>query len=121
MASSSKKKTGDSSGGNRQWIITVFLTVVVIAISAYFLLRPRDYSNDPQVVEIREIQEEARRRYLSNGGPSTKAEAREFVQSMEQVRKKMEGLPPDARRCLAVGARWNRCNSAAPREIKMVS
>ncbi len=103
MASSSKKKTGDSSGGNRQWIIAVFLTVVVIAISAYFLLRPRDYSNDPQVVEIREIQEEARRRYLSNGGPSTKAEAREFVQSMEQVRKKMEGLPPDARRELYRG------------------
>ena len=98
MASSSKKKTGDSSGGNRRRLTALFLTVVVVAISAYFLLRPRDYSNDPQVVEIREIQEEARKRYLSNGGPSTKAEARAFVQSMEQVRKKMEGLPDDVRR-----------------------
>ena len=103
MANSSKKKTGDSSGGNRRWITALFLTVVVIAISAYFLLRPRDYSNDPQVVEIREIQEEARKRYLSNGGPSTEAEARAFVQSMEQVRKKMEGLPSDARRELYRG------------------
>ena len=88
MASSSKKKTGDSSGGNRRWITALFLLAVVIGISAYFLLRPRGYSNDPQVVEIREIQEEARKRYLSNGGPSTEAEARAFVQSMEQVRKK---------------------------------
>ena len=103
MASSSKKKTGGSSGGYRRWITAVSLTVVVIAISAYFFLRPRDYSNDPQVVEIREIQEEARKRYLSNGGPSTKAEARAFVQSMEQVRKKMEGLPSDARRELYRG------------------
>lgn len=103
MANSSKEKTGDSSGGNRRWITALFLTVVVIAISAYFLLPPRDYSNDPQVVEIREIQEEARKRYLSNGGPSTEAEARAFVQSMEQVRKKMEGLPSDARRELYRG------------------
>ncbi len=103
MASSSNKKTDDSSGGNRRWITALFLTAVVIGISAYFLLRPRDYSNDPQVVEIREIQEEARKRYLSNGGPSTEAEARAFVQSMEQVRKKMEGLPSDARRELYRG------------------
>ena len=103
MVSSSKKKTGDSSGGNRRRLTALFLTVVVVAISAYFLLRPHDYSNDPQVVEIREIQEEARKRYFSNGGPSTKAEARAFVQSMEQVRKKMEGLPSDARRELYRG------------------
>ena len=103
MASSSKKKTGDSSRCNRRWLTALFFMVVVVAISAYFLLRPRDYSNDPQVVEIREIQEEARKRYLSNGGPSTKAEARAFVQSMEQVRKKMEGLPSDARRELYRG------------------
>ena len=94
MANSSKEKTGDSSGGNRRWITALFLTVVVIAISAYFLLPPRDYSNDPQVVEIREIQEEARKRYLSNGGPSTEAEARAFVQSMEQVRKKWKVCLP---------------------------
>ena len=103
MARASKKKTGGSSGGNRRWLTALFLTVAVIGISAYFLLRPRDYSNDPQVVEIREIQEEARKRYLSNGGPSTEAEARAFVQSMEQVRKKMEGLPSDARRELYRG------------------
>ena len=82
----------------KRWLAGISLAIVVILISAYFFLWPSDYSNDPRVVEIREIQEEARKQYLSNGGPSTKAEARAFAQSMEQVRKKMEGLPADARR-----------------------
>ena len=98
MKSSSRKKTVGKSGGMKRWLAGISLAIVVILISAYFFLWPSDYSNDPRVVEIREIQEEARKKYLSNGGPSTKAEARAFVQSMEQVRKKMEGLPADARR-----------------------
>ena len=98
MKSSSRKKTVGKSGGIKRWLAGISLAMVVILISAYFFLWPTDYSNDPRVVEIREIQEEARKKYLSNGGPSTKAEARAFVQSMEQVRKKMEGLPADARR-----------------------
>ena len=38
MARSSKKKTGDSSRGNRRWLTALFFTVVVVAISAYFLM-----------------------------------------------------------------------------------
>ncbi len=91
------------SGAMKRWLARVSLAIVVIVISAYFLLVPRDYSNDPRVVEIREIQEEARKRYLSDGGPSTQTEARAFVQSMEQVRTKMEGLPSDVRRELYRG------------------
>ncbi|MDG1990911.1 MAG: hypothetical protein P8J43_00435 [Pirellulales bacterium] len=87
----------------KRWLTVISLATVVIVISAYFLLGPRDYSNDPRVVEIREIQEEARKRYLSDGGPSTQTEARAFVQSMEQVRTKMEGLPSDVRRELYRG------------------
>ena len=98
MKSSSRKKTVGKSGGIKRWLAGISLAMVVILISAYFFLWPTDYSNDPRVVEIREIQEEARKQYLSNGGPSTKAEARAFVQSMEQVRTKMEGLPADVRR-----------------------
>ena len=98
MKSSSRKKTVGKSGGMKRWLTGISLAMVVILISAYFFLWPSDYSNDPRVVEIREIQEEARKQYLSNGGPSTKAEARAFVQSMEQVRTKMEGLPADVRR-----------------------
>ena len=82
----------------KRWATALAFAVVAITISAYLLLRPRDYSNDPRVVEIREIQEEARKNYLSDGGPSTKAEARAFVQSMQHVQKKMEGLPADVRR-----------------------
>ena len=91
------------SGAMKRWLAGISLAIVVIVISAYFLLGPRDYSNDPRVVEIREIQEEARKRYLSDGGPSTQTEARAFVQSMEQVRTKMEGLPSDVRRELYRG------------------
>ena len=98
MTSHSKNKTSENGRGVKRWATALALAVVAITISAYLLLRPRDYSNDPRVVEIREIQEEARKRYLSGGGPSTQSEARAFVQSMEQVRTKMEGLPSDVRR-----------------------
>ncbi len=91
------------SGAMKRWLTVISLATVVIVISAYLLLGPRYYSNDPRVVEIREIQEEARKRYLSDGGPSTQTEARAFVQSMEQVRTKMEGLPSDVRRELYRG------------------
>ncbi len=103
MKSSSRKKTVGKSGGMKRWLTGISLAMVVILISAYFFLWPSDYSNDPRVIEIREIQEEARKRYLSNGGPSTQTEARAFVQSMEQVRTKMEGLPSGMRRELYRG------------------
>ena len=98
MKSSSRKINAGKSGGLKRWLAGISLAVLAVIVFAYFFLGPRDYSNDPRVVDIREIQEEARKRYLSDGGPSTKAEARAFVQSMEQVQKKMEGLPADVRR-----------------------
>ena len=98
MKSSSRKINADKSDGLKRWLAGISLAVVTIIVFAYFFLGPRDYSDDPRVVEIREIQEEARKQFLSDGGPSTKAEARAFVQSMEQVQKKMEGLPADVRR-----------------------
>ena len=73
MKSSSRKKTVGKSGGMKRWLTGISLAMVVILISAYFFLWPSDYSNDPRVIEIREIQEEARKRYLSNGGPSTQS------------------------------------------------
>ena len=103
MKSSSRKISTGKSGGLKRWLAGISLSVVAVIVLAYFFFGPRDYSDDPRVVEIREIQEEARKHYLSDGGPSTKAEARAFVQSMEQVRKKMEGLPPDVRRELYRG------------------
>jgi len=98
VKSSPRKINAGKSGGLKRWLAGISLAVVAVIVFAYFFLGPRDYSNDPRVVEIREIQEEARKNYLSDGGPSTKAEARAFVQSMEQVQKKMEGLPADVRR-----------------------
>ena len=57
MASDSKKKTSDNGRSVKRWATALAFAVVAITISAYLLLRPRDYSNDPRVVEIREIQE----------------------------------------------------------------
>ena len=98
MVGSIQKRKISTSGAMRRWIIGASIAGIVLLICSYFFLWPRDYSNDPRVVEIREIQEDARKRYLSGGGPSTQSEARAFVQSMEKVRKKMEGLPDDVRR-----------------------
>ena len=98
MVGSIQKRKISTSGAMRRWIIGASIAGIVLLICSYFFLWPRDYSNDPRVVEIREIQEDARKRYLSGGGPSTQSQARAFVQSMEKVRKKMEGLPDDVRR-----------------------
>jgi hypothetical protein len=98
MVGSIQKRKISTSGAKRRWIIGASIAGIMLLICSCFFLWPRDYSNDPRVVEIREIQEDARKRYLSGGGPSTQSEARAFVQSMEKVRKKMEGLPDDVRR-----------------------
>ncbi|MBT6642229.1 MAG: hypothetical protein HN985_13230 [Planctomycetaceae bacterium] len=98
MASPTRKNNSGKPRVVKRWLGGALIAGVVLLICSYFFLRPRDYSNDPRVVEIREIQEEARTRYLSGGGPSTQAEARAFVQSMEKIRNKMDGLPDDVRR-----------------------
>ena len=98
MSSATRKNNSDRPGLMKRWLGGALFAGVILLICGYFFLGPRDYSNDPRVVEIREIQEEARKRYLSGGGPSTQSEARAFVQSMEKVRNKMEGLPDNVRR-----------------------
>ena len=58
---------------DRYRLSTVWL-VILIGLLTFSFCNLRDYSNDPRVVEIREIQEEARKQYLSNGGgPSTQS------------------------------------------------
>ena len=64
-----------------------------------------DYENDPRVVEIRQLQEDARQRFSSAGGPSTMEEARGFLTSMEEIRERVENLPPHLRRAAASGSR----------------
>lgn len=64
-----------------------------------------DYENDPRVVEIRQLQENARQRFSGAGGPSTMEEAREFVTSVEQIRERVENLPPHLQRAAASSSR----------------
>ena len=65
---------------------------------------PADLSNDPRVAEIRQLQEEARQRFQS-GGPSTMAEARDFVSNMSQIRERVDRLPPQLQRAAASAGR----------------
>jgi len=59
VKSSPRKINAGKSGGLKRWLAGISLAVVAVIVFAYFFLGPRDYSNDPRVVEIREIQEEA--------------------------------------------------------------
>ncbi|MBT3212486.1 MAG: hypothetical protein HN345_10820, partial [Planctomycetaceae bacterium] len=63
MASPTRKNNSGKPRVVKRWLGGALIAGVVLLICSYFFLRPRDYSNDPRVVEIREIQEEARTRY----------------------------------------------------------
>ena len=60
MASPTRKNNSGKPGVMRRWLIIASTVGIALLIGIYFFLQPRDYSNDPRVVEIREIQEEAR-------------------------------------------------------------
>lgn len=77
----------------------------VAGVVLWWWFWPADVSNDPRVVEIRQLQEEARQRFTATGGgPSTIAEAREFVASVGKIREKVEKLPSHLRWAAASGS-----------------
>ncbi len=72
----------------------------VAAVAAFFLawgLGFIRFTTDPRVTEIIAMQEAAQRQFAANGGPSTLAEAKEMVASMNTIREKVESLPPTIR------------------------
>ena len=92
-----------SGASRRRWAIGLGAGVAVALLGWWFW--PTDVSNDPRVVEIRQLQEEARQRFTATGGgPSTIAEAREFVASVGQIREKVEKLPSHLRWAAASGS-----------------
>ncbi|NBP87379.1 MAG: hypothetical protein EBU59_02500 [Planctomycetia bacterium] len=60
----------------RRWPLLVALGVVAGLV--FWWWQPRDFSNDPQLVEIRELQERVQSRFSTNGGPATLAEAKDY-------------------------------------------
>lgn len=65
----------------------------LLAFLAAWLLGWFRFTTDPRVQEILQLQEEARQKFMANGGPRTVAEATEAVAAMGAIRQKMESLP----------------------------
>ena len=91
-----KSGSRPSGASRRRWVIGLGAGVAGVVLWWWFW--PADVANDPRVVEIRQLQEEARQRFTATGGgPSTITEAREYVASVEQIREKVGNLPPHLR------------------------
>lgn len=76
------------------------LVVAVLALLAFLVawlggwIR---FTTDPRVTEILAMQEEARRKYAANGGPSSLVDATAAVVEMNSIRQKVEALPEHLR------------------------
>lgn len=81
-----------SKRGAAFWAALV-LGIGLLAFLAAWLLGWFRFTTDPRVQEILQLQEEAREKFMANGGPRTIAEATEAVATMGVIRQKMESLP----------------------------
>lgn len=88
----------DSSNGSAaaRWA-AILGGLVLLAFLVAWLLGWIRFTTDPRVLEIRAMQEEARRNMMASGGPKTVAEATAAMASMGQIREKIEALPPHLR------------------------
>lgn len=95
MASADRR---DSAGGSSfgKWA-AVLGGLALLAFLIAWLLGWIRFTTDPRVLEIRAMQDDARRTMLASGGPTTVAEATAAVASMGQIRDKIEALPPNLR------------------------
>ena len=81
-----------SKRGAAFWAALV-IGIGLLAFLAAWLLGWFRFTTDPRVQEILQLQEEARQKFMANGGPQTVAEATEAVAAMGAIRQKMESLP----------------------------
>jgi hypothetical protein len=71
----------------------LILGLGLLAFLAAWLLGWFRFTTDPRVQEILQLQEEARQKFMANGGPQTIVEATEAVATMGMIRQKVESLP----------------------------
>ena len=89
-------KAEGSSGAVLRWGGILVALALLAFLFAWFMGWIR-FTTDPRVVEIRKMQEEARQKFVANGGPNTLVEATEAVVAMAQIRQKVESLPENLR------------------------
>lgn len=88
---------GDGSSSRvGKWIAAVAL-LALLAFLGVWLGGWIRLTTDPRVVEIQNLQEEARRKFAAHGGPQTLADATEAVTAMATIRQKTEALPASLR------------------------
>ena len=93
---SAADKAEGSSGAVLRWGGILVALALLAFLFAWFMGWIR-FTTDPRVVEIRKMQEEARQKFVANGGPNTLVEATEAVVAMAQIRQKVESLPENLR------------------------
>ena len=123
-----------SGGGAGSWSARRWAAVggglVMAGLLVAWLLGWLPLGTDPRVAEILKMQEDARQKFQSSGGPRTVAEATEAFTAMTQIRQKVEALPerlrPQVQRSggemfrAAFEARINDYFSAPPAERRAV-
>ncbi len=84
-----------ASGSAGRWIGLV-AALLVIGLAGAWALGLFGRRADARIVEIQKISEEMSKQ-MASGGPQNEEEAKAFVQSMGQIREKVEALPEELR------------------------
>lgn len=95
---SAGRESGDRPGGGRRTQVAVGVALAALLLMlAGWLLGWFRFTTDPRVAEILALQEEARQKYESGGGPTNLVDATAAVATMGQIRQKIEALPAHLR------------------------
>jgi hypothetical protein len=81
------------SAGRR---IGLLAALLVLGLAGAWALGLFGRRTDARIVEIQKISEEMTKQ-MASGGPQNEEEAKAFVQSMGQMREKVEALPEELR------------------------
>ena len=84
-----------ASGSAGRWIGLV-AALLVLGLAGAWALGLFGRRTDARIVEIQKISEEMTKQ-MASGGPQNEEEAKAFVQSMGQMREKVEALPEELR------------------------
>jgi len=87
-----EKKASGSAG---RWI-GLLAALLFIGLAGAWALGLFGRRTDARIVEIQKISEEMTKQ-MASGGPQNEEEAKAFVQSMGQIREKIQALPEDLR------------------------
>lgn len=94
MASMSRKQSsGSQSSGAAGRIAGAVAAMAILTFLVAWFGGWLSRSADPRVVAVQRMADEARQKFVANGGPQTLAEAKESVAAMERIREEIRSLP----------------------------